>query len=410
MFETLYVRPAALARHRAGPLAAARTQFLAHCATQGYSRTELRKIARRLLVIARSLPVRTGPVSMVAIERAAGRHAARRDVATGPATAPRFIRLARRWLQFLGRLSPAAPRRGQLAQAVDAFAHTMREDRGLSPVTIAHRCRHIEHCLAAVCSRGRGLRQLSLAQIDHYLVQRRQQGYSRRSMAALASSLRSFFRYTEAQRWSPAGMAAAIDMPRLYAREDLPVGPTWAQVQQLIASTAGDRPADIRDRAIVLLLALYGLRRGEVARLHLDDLDWGGEVLRGVRPKQQRIQYYPLIRPVGEAIIRYLRAVRPPCAFRELFLALRPPRRPLSAASITPIIHARLAALGVPLPHRGPHSLRHACAQHLLTQGFSLKQIGDQLGHRHLSTTLLYTKIDLDALRAVAELDLRRLQ
>jgi site-specific recombinase XerD len=68
-----------------------------------------------------------------------------------------------------------------------------------------------------------------------------------------------------------------------------------------------------------------------------------------------------------------------------------------------------LVALGVQLPRRGPHSLRHACAAQLLARGFSLKQIGDQLGHRRASTTLLYTKIDLGALREVAELDLGRL-
>ena len=227
-------------------------------------------------------------------------------------------------------------------------------------------------------------------------------------MAALASDLRSFFRYAETQHWCRAGIAAAIDSPRLYTREGLPAGPTWEQIQQLIASTAGDRLADIRDRAVVLLLALYGLRRGEVARLRLEDIDWTGEILRVVRPKQRRIQHYPLIRDVGEAIVRYLREVRPTCIYRELFLALRAPLRPLSATSVTPIVHSRLARLGIHVPRCGPHSLRHACARHLLASGFSLKQIGDQLGHRRASTTLHYTKIDLHALRQVAELDLKR--
>jgi site-specific recombinase XerD len=128
-----------------------------------------------------------------------------------------------------------------------------------------------------------------------------------------------------------------------------------------------------------------------------------------VRPKSRRIQHYPLVRPVGDAIVRYLRDVRPSCPFRELFLALSAPLRPLSAASVTPIVHSRLVALGVQLPRRGPHSLRHACARQLLSHGFSLKQIGDQLGHRRASTTLHYAKIDMDGLRQVAELDLGRL-
>ena len=128
-----------------------------------------------------------------------------------------------------------------------------------------------------------------------------------------------------------------------------------------------------------------------------------------LRPKQRRIQYYPLVPPVGEAILHYLREVRPRCAHRSLFLAMSAPIRPLSATSVTPIVRWRLKALGVDLPRRGAHSLRHACASHLLASGFSLKEIGDHLGHRAANSTLAYTKVDLDGLRQVAELDLEGL-
>ena len=414
MLETLFAQPAVLARHRAGPLASDREKFLSHCAAQGHRRAGLQKIAWMLLVIAQSLRIGKRQVCMADIERAA-RHRARlrrRPVGSRPghSTQQPFIHMATAWLRFLGRLQLPAGRCGPLAPQIDAFAQWMREERGLSAVTIASRCQRIEHFLAALRPRVRSLTQLSISQVDRYLVHQGHHGWSRPSMAALTSDLRSFFRYAEAQHWCQAGIAAAIDSPRLYTREGLPLGPTWEQVQQLLASTAGDRPADIRDRAIVMLLAFYGLRRGEVARLRLEDLDWVGELLRVVRPKQRRIQHYPLIRPVGDALVRYLRDVRPTCAHREVFLALSAPRRPLSATSVTPIVHSRLAALGVQLPRRGPHSLRHACARHLLARGFSLKQIGDQLGHRSASTTLHYTKIDVDALRQVAELDLGRLR
>jgi site-specific recombinase XerD len=92
-----------------------------------------------------------------------------------------------------------------------------------------------------------------------------------------------------------------------------------------------------------------------------------------------------------------------------VFLALSAPVRPLSAQSITPIARARLSAIGVRLSPRGAHCLRHACASHLLATGFSLKQIGDHLGHRSANATLSYTKVDLRGLRQVAELDLGRL-
>ena len=194
----------------------------------------------------------------------------------------------------------------------------------------------------------------------------------------------------------------------MYSHEAVPRSPTWDQVQTLIESTTGDTPAQIRDLAIVLLLAIYGLRRGEVAGLRLGDIDWQAETIRIYRPKQRCTQQFPLVQPVGEAIVRYLREVRPRCPHRELFLALRPPVRPLSASSVSAIVRWRLRALEVKLPRVGAHCLRHACARHLLGEGFSLKQIGDQLGHRRVSATLLYAKVDLDSLRQVAELDLGR--
>jgi integrase/recombinase XerD len=65
----------------------------------------------------------------------------------------------------------------------------------------------------------------------------------------------------------------------------------------------------------------------------------------------------------------------------------------------------RLRRLGVDLPHYGPHALRHACATRMLSQGRTLKEIGDQLGHRKLDTTRIYAKVDLAGLRLVANFD-----
>lgn len=267
------------------------------------------------------------------------------------------------------------------------------------------RYQQITNFLEAIWHPGISLSAISVKDVDAYLAHQGNQGWRRASLHTLASTLRSFFRYAEGRKWCSA-ISAAIEAPRLFAQEGLPLGPTWGEVQKLIASTTGDRAGDIRDHAILLLLAVYGLRRGEVARLRLDDVDWEGEVLHVVRPKQRCTQRYPLVASVGNAIVRYLKEARPQCACRELFLTLHAPIRPLLPASITPIVHSRLAAFGVNVPRRGAHCLRHACARHLLASGFSLKQIGDQLGHRSASATLHYARVDLDGLRQVAELDL----
>jgi integrase/recombinase XerD len=69
-----------------------------------------------------------------------------------------------------------------------------------------------------------------------------------------------------------AGLAEAIIPPRIYRHEGLPLGPTWDQVSRMIAQIKGDNPTQLRDRALLLLLSVYGLRSGEARRLHLEDL------------------------------------------------------------------------------------------------------------------------------------------
>jgi integrase/recombinase XerD len=158
-----------------------------------------------------------------------------------------------------------------------------------------------------------------------------------------------------------------------------------------------------------MLLAIYGLRSGEVVTLRLENFDWEQETLNVFHHKSQRLRTYPLCRSVGDAVLRYLREVRPRSDRREVFLTLLRPFRPLQSYGVSGIVHQRLHALGITLPHYGSHALRHACATHLLAQGLSLKEIGDHLGHQHPDTTRIYTKVDLAGLRLVGDFDLEGL-
>lgn len=413
MVEDLFKRPSTLARYRAGPLAEAREAFLEHCAKEGYSRSMLRKIAWVLLAVAHSIDMGHGQLTTRDIERAVDRRMRfKRQRPHGKEsdwTRQMFIHFATEWVRRLGCLQQAAKEQNVFSAQIDAFARFMRDERGLSPVTIGTRCERVAWFLDGLRPPRDTLSAIAVADVDTFIEAKGKQGWTRASLAALASSLRSFFGFAEARGWCARGITAVIESPRLYAREGIPQGPGWEDVQRLLASTCGDRPADIRDHAILMLLALYGLRRGEVAGLKLGDLDWEAELIHVARPKQRVTQRYPLLPAVGEAILRYLREVRPRCAHRALFLTLGAPIRPLSAPSITPVAHAHLSRLGLTLSPRGAHCLRHACASHLLSAGFSLKHIGDHLGHRNANSTLSYTKIDLIGLRQVAELDLEAL-
>lgn len=85
------------------------------------------------------------------------------------------------------------------------------------------------------------------------------------------------------------------------------------------------------------------------------------------------------------------------------------PFRPLHSKSVGGMVNRRLHALGLILPHYGAHTLRHACATHLLAQGLSLKEIGDHLGHQSPEATRVYAKVDLTALRIVGDFTLEGL-
>ena len=147
-------------------------------------------------------------------------------------------------------------------------------------------------------------------------------------------------------------------------------------------------------------------KAGEVAHLRLDDIDWRHDRLTVRRTKQRCRQTYPLLPSVGQAILRYLKEVRPKTHHREVFLRLLAPARPISSTALWAVVAYPIDRAGIKLLHRGPHCLRHACAAHLTSEGFSLTEVGNHLGHRSADATRVYAKVDLPALREVAAFDL----
>lgn len=230
-------------------------------------------------------------------------------------------------------------------------------------------------------------------------------GWKRNTVQGFVAALRGFLRYAERKQWAPPKLAESLDSPRVYQHESIPLGPPWDQVQQVIATTDGEGRSNRRDRAILLLLAVYGFRAGEVARLTLDSIDWQNEVLTLTRGRNGVTQVFPLCSTVGNAITRYLKEERATSTHRSLFLQYHRPR-PLISNGVTVVALKRLKQAGVDLHRPGAHAFRHACASHLLQQGLTMQEIGDHLGHQYPESTRIYAKVNLQQLRQVAELDL----
>jgi site-specific recombinase XerD len=399
MFDQLFKRPAAVARHRKSPMSEERLAFLTYLASQGYSRSALRSNAERVLVIAQ-MPGLASPhrkaVTLNEVKRKTGnrRH---------------LYQVAVRWLKFIGRLqqrptppTPLTP----CEKRIKAFADYMQHEAELSAATIFNRCWRVRHFFEGLRVKEGSLHGITPHRIDMGLQKMLAPGgNSRETIRGCATALRAFFRFAEAQGWCRKGLAASIQAPRVYSQTSLPLGPSWDDVRRLLAMTEGDEPHNIRARPILMLFAIYGLRRGEVSRLRLDDFDWEHEVFRVVSSKTGRVRTYPLTRSVGDAILRYLQEVRPRSSHREVFLSLYPPFLPV-CATLGQMVRDRLRSLHLSLPHYGPHVLRHACAARLLAAGLSLKEIGDQLGHTDPDSTRIYAKVDLVGLREVANFDM----
>tara|TARA_R110002111_G_C5960288_1_gene369365 strand:- start:258 stop:1463 length:1206 start_codon:yes stop_codon:yes gene_type:complete len=401
MFEQLFVRPYALARHSASPLSEERRSFLCHLKECGLPQVTLIWYAGMLLRVAETLSLADRPEETIS-----------RNEINRKATDKQhnFVSVATRWLRYLGRLQdeliPASP----YAEQIEAFADFLRIERGLSGRTIVNRCVFLQKFLYHLHVPIDSGQQITVADVDRAFVEVISQGsFTPRSIQNLASHLRAFFHYAARQGWCQKELTESIHGPRTFTQQSLPAGPSWDDVQRLLSMTEGSRPVDIRDRAILMFFAIYGLRRGEVARLKLSDFDWERELLFVECSRTRRTRMYPLVYPVGNAVLRYLKEVRPSSPHQEVFLTLLHPIRPLRT-SVAHAARRRLRRLGVNLPHYGPHALRHACATHLLSQGRTLKEIGDHLGHRDLNTTRIYAKVDLGGLRLVADFDLGGLE
>jgi len=412
MLERLFRYPKVLARHREAPFLAERDDFLEHCASQGMARSTLAHVADELLVVVRRLDLTEArqPMTCQQIEAAAARwarHQRRRGHCLKLRwSQKRFTQVATHWLRFIERLEIDELKPSAGEQWIEPFTAYMQNERGLSILTIRNSRWHLEKFFAHLTTQHRTLAQATIADIDAFLESLAQRGWTRVSLAKSAKTLRAFLRYAEQRGWCVAGISAGIVSPRVFRDEGLPVGPDWSDVERLIRSAGGDSARDIRDRAILQLLAIYGLRRGEVARLRLEDLNWTRECISITRHKQRRSQEYPLLPCVAESILRYLEHARPKSSCREVFVTLKAPLRPISPSGLYNVVSKRLRTLEIRSRCYGPHALRHACAGRLVAEGLSLKQIGDHLGHRSANSTRTYAKVDLAGLREVADLSL----
>lgn len=282
------------------------------------------------------------------------------------------------------------------------FAAYLRDERGLTEVSIWHYGHHLRRFEAYLKRIGcHDLGALSAQVLCDFVIEAAKTR-RRSSMIGLCSSVRVFLRYLHLQGIVRRDLARSVELPQVYRLADVPRAIGWDEVQRMLAAVERRSPIGRRDYAILLLLVTYGLRAREIANLTLDALDWKHERLHVRDRKAGHVAVYPLSPMVGEAIIAYLKHGRPPTAERCLFLEQRAPYRPFSRQAVSNRANHYLRKIGTTVYRPGSHTLRHTCVQRLVDAGFSLKTIGDYVGHRSASSTQVYAKVAVEALRDVA--------
>jgi integrase/recombinase XerD len=303
---------------------------------------------------------------------------------------------------------PPAPK---VTCAADALRFTicneyetwLREERGLARASIDALLWEARHFLVWQLERcgAEGLMGVSVGDIDRYMDLRGSK-LTRSSLKCVAERLCSLLRYLHRTSHIATDLSPHVLAPRLYAYEGVPSILERGQIAAVLASASMDKtPAGLRDHAILQLLATYGLRSGEIRNMRIEDIGWRTEAIRVRHSKTQAYSFLPLMEPVGEAILAYLRSGRPATDTRELFVRTRAPYRKLD--KLYSMVRRRLRDAGVkPQGKCGPHIFRHARATELLRAAVPQKIIGDLLGHRSTASTAPYLKLATEDLRAIA--------
>lgn len=315
-----------------------------------------------------------------------------------------FIGLAIKWLSSIGMYKISKPTfQGNVY--IEQYLDVLRY-KGNSVATIDSASRSL-HKFYNLIDKQDLEEVITITDVDKYIELFTSKYKNRRTIECAFSRIRPYLRYAADQGWCIKDLDKALIMPRIYEGELLPSFMPWETVQNVLNRVRqSEGRSALRNYAIVLLLATYGLRSGEVANLKISDIDWRKEHIHIRRSKSGKKQTLPLLHSVGEAIIAYLREVRPKDSNCEaLFVSAYAPIRPITNETIYGVVSRVIKDEEVKIKHKGPHSLRHSHATYLINNGQTMKEIGDLLGHRSQESTRIYAKVDFKSLREVSDID-----
>ncbi len=278
-----------------------------------------------------------------------------------------------------------------------SFERYLLAERGLAAGTASGYVWNVRRFLDGLPA-GRDLAEVTAAEVTGAVLRESAAGAVSTTQNFVAA-LRSFLRFGFVEGLVALDLAPAALAVTGRRRSSLPRGISQQDAAALLGSCDRRSALGRRDYAMILMLLRLGLRRGEVASLRLDDVDWrAGELL--VHGKGGREDRLPLPTDVGEAIAGYLQRGRPRGEHREVFLRARAPFEPIVSGTVSSTVRRACRRAGI--AEVGAHRLRHTVACEMVAAGVPLVEIAQVLRHRSLQSTAVYARVDVEQLRLLA--------
>ena len=245
------------------------------------------------------------------------------------------------------------------------------------------------------------LLEVNRQQLLAYLVQLRQAGRSASTVARKLASIKAFYRFLTAERYIRRNPAEVLEAANRGLH--LPKVLSVAEVDALLDTPNLGTPDGYRDKTMLEVLYATGMRVSELVNVPLKNVDLKMEYVI-VMGKGSKERMLPLGRTALHYLEHYINVVRPqllhgkPDSSKAFFVTGW--GGPMTRERFYEIIVAYGQSAGLSKKVT-PHMLRHSFATHLLNNGTDLRVVQELLGHADISTTQIYTHLDIERLREV---------
>lgn len=286
----------------------------------------------------------------------------------------------------------------QWAQVLDEYLAFLQIEKGLSPNSVNAYGSDLRQFGAFLKKNALAWSAVTVENIEAYLSVLENQKLSARTKARKLASLRSFYNYLQGEGKIDHNPCAYLPSPKL--PQKLPDILTEAEILALLAAPTLDKLTGYRDRAMFEVLYGSGLRVSELVDLDVGDIDQMGFVRCLGKGGKERI--VPLGTYALQAAMKYIEFARPKLqrSHRQTALFLNTRGGRLTRQGFWKILRHWAKQAGIK-KDISPHMLRHSFATHLLRGGADLRSVQEMLGHADLTTTQIYTHLDMGSLRDV---------